>query len=118
MGAYLGGPLLKGGVDEAQVRVVFCLGVHTRAYEVLNGPLNSLHVDAARQVAVLVHEVAMPVLLCCPLASPPARIAPFLKPAMMYFGLSLETTHDCTCSIYQVLFRGYSLVAPLQNMLL
>ena len=44
---HLGGALLEGGVDEAQVGVVLCLGVHAGANQVLDGPLDGLHVDAA-----------------------------------------------------------------------
>lgn len=36
----LGGALLEGGVNEAQVGVVVCLGIHARANQVLDGDLN------------------------------------------------------------------------------
>ena len=72
MGAHLGGPLLEGGVDESQVWVVLCLRVHARTYQILNGDLYCLHVDSARQHAVLVHQVTMPVLFSSPFTGPPA----------------------------------------------
>mmetsp|Transcript_11276 Transcript_11276/g.33885 ORF Transcript_11276/g.33885 Transcript_11276/m.33885 type:complete len:452 (-) Transcript_11276:226-1581(-) len=68
----LRGPLLEGGVDEAQVRVVLRLRVHTAADEVLNRDLNCLHVDLAGEIHVLVHGVAVPVLLRRPGACPSA----------------------------------------------
>lgn len=68
----LGGALLEGGVDETQIWVVFGLGVHTTADQVLNGDLNSLHVHPAGEHAVLVHQVAVSVFLCSPFTGPPA----------------------------------------------
>jgi hypothetical protein len=53
-GPHLGGALLERGVDEAQVRVVFRLGVHAAADEVLDRRLHGLHCHAPRGVAVQV----------------------------------------------------------------
>lgn len=69
----LGGTLLERGVYETQVWVVLSLGVHAAANEVLNGDFHSLHVDSAREHAVLVHQVTMSVLLCSPFTGPPAK---------------------------------------------
>ena len=67
----LGGALLEGCVDESQVWVVFGLWVHAAANQVLDGNFHGLHVDSAREHTVLVHQVAVSVLLCGPLTSPP-----------------------------------------------
>lgn len=42
LGGDLGGALLEGGVDEAQVRVVVRLGVHSGTNQVLDCQLHSL----------------------------------------------------------------------------
>ncbi len=65
--------LLEGSVDETQVWVVLSLRVHARPNQVLDGDFDSLHVHSAREHAVLVHEVTVSVLLCCPLTSPSAK---------------------------------------------
>lgn len=65
-------PLLERGVNETQVWVVLGLRVHTSPNQVLDGNLDGLHVDSAREHAVFVHEVTMSVFLSSPLARPPA----------------------------------------------
>jgi hypothetical protein len=71
-----GGPLLEGRVDEAEVGVVLRLGVHPTADQILDGDLHGLHVNTTCKVDVLVHQVAVPVLLCSPRARPvrPGRL--------------------------------------------
>mmetsp|Transcript_2584 Transcript_2584/g.4388 ORF Transcript_2584/g.4388 Transcript_2584/m.4388 type:complete len:262 (-) Transcript_2584:453-1238(-) len=63
-------PLLEGGVHKAQVRVVFCLGIHATSNKVLDGHLHGLHVHAACEVHVLVHHIAVAIFLCSPCTCP------------------------------------------------
>lgn len=49
LATYLGCALLEACVDEAQIWVVLCLGIHTAGDEVLNGGLNGMHVHPAQK---------------------------------------------------------------------
>uniref|UniRef100_A0A8R7P9R9 Uncharacterized protein n=1 Tax=Triticum urartu TaxID=4572 RepID=A0A8R7P9R9_TRIUA len=65
-----GGTLLEGDVDEAVVGAPRSVHDHAGLDEVVDGPLDLPHVDAAGEEEVPVEHVAVPVLLGRPAADP------------------------------------------------
>mmetsp|Transcript_2819 Transcript_2819/g.8419 ORF Transcript_2819/g.8419 Transcript_2819/m.8419 type:complete len:209 (-) Transcript_2819:397-1023(-) len=67
---HLGRPLLERRVDQAPVRVMIRLNVHPAPDQSLNSTFYCPHVYPARQVQVLVEQVAVAILLRRPLPRP------------------------------------------------
>lgn len=73
----LGGPLLERGIDKSQVGVIPGLRVEAVVDQVMDRGFDGAHVHPTREVEVLVEQVAVPVFLRRPAATParPGSIA-------------------------------------------